>query len=118
MHNFTCWRTLCSGWFVAELILAISVSNLFGQANPAPSANSTSASTNWTTQQDHRNMMEQLGITKLRPGRNGNANATNNPANYDPAKANPFPDWPDALTLKNGQKVSSAEMWWKQRRPE
>ena len=63
-------------------------------------------------------MMEQLGITKLRPGRNGNPNATNNPANYDPAKANPFPDWPDALTLKNGQKVTSAEMWWKQRRPE
>lgn len=33
--------------------------------------------------------MEQLGITKLRPGRNGNPNATNNPANYDLAKANP-----------------------------
>jgi len=63
-------------------------------------------------------MMEQLGITKLRPGRNGNPNATNNPANYDPAKANPYPDLPDALTLKNGQKVTSPEMWWKQRRPE
>jgi hypothetical protein len=23
---------------------------------------------NWTTQQDHRNMMEQLGIVRLRPG--------------------------------------------------
>jgi hypothetical protein len=63
-------------------------------------------------------MMEQLGITKLRPGRNGNANATNNAANYDQAKANPFPDWPEVLTLKNGQKVTSAELWWKQRRPE
>jgi len=63
-------------------------------------------------------MMEQLGITKLRPGRNSNPNATNNPANYDPAKANPFPDWPEVLTLRNGQKVTSAEMWWKQRRPE
>ena len=63
-------------------------------------------------------MLEQLGITKLRPGRNGNPNATNNPANYDPAKANPCPDLPDALTLKNGQKVTRAEMWWTQRRPE
>jgi hypothetical protein len=63
-------------------------------------------------------MMEQLGITKLRPGRNGNPNATNNPANYDPAKANPFPDLPEVLTLKNGQKVTTGEMWWKQRRPE
>jgi hypothetical protein len=25
---------------------------------------------------------------------------------------------PDPLTLKNGQKVTTAEMWWKQRRPE
>jgi hypothetical protein len=63
-------------------------------------------------------MMEQLGITKLRPGRNGNANATNNPANYNPTKANPYPDLPEVLTLKNGQKVTSAESWWKQRRPE
>src|SRR3954469_15451923 len=72
---------------------------------------------NWTAQQDHRNMMEQLGIKALRPGPSGRAGATNE-ANYDPAKANPFPNLPDALTLKNGQKVTSAEMWWRQRRPE
>jgi hypothetical protein len=74
--------------------------------------------TNWTTQQDHRNMMEQLGITKLRPGRNGSASATNNPANYDPARANPFPNLPELLVTKDGRKVSTAEMWWKVRRPE
>lgn len=63
-------------------------------------------------------MMEQLGITKLRPGPSGSANATTNAANYDPAKANPYPNLPDALTLKNGKKVMTAEMWWKERRPE
>ena len=63
-------------------------------------------------------MMEQLGITKLRPGRNGSANATNNLANYDPAKASPYPDYPEVLKLKNGQAVTNAETWWKQRRPE
>ena len=63
-------------------------------------------------------MMEQLGITKLRPGRNGSAHATSNLANYDQEKANPYPDWPDALALNNGQKVTTPEMWWKQRRPE
>lgn len=62
-------------------------------------------------------MMQQLGITRLRPGRNGRPGGTNE-ANYDPAKANPFPNLPDALTLKNGEKVTTAEMWWKQRRPE
>ncbi len=62
-------------------------------------------------------MMEQLGITRLRPGPSGNASATN-AANYDPAKANPFPDLPDPLVTKNGQKVTTAEQWWKVRRPE
>src|SRR5882672_7830828 len=72
---------------------------------------------NWTTQQDHKNMMDQLGIIRLRPGPSGQPGATNS-ANYDPAKANPFPDLPEVLTLKNGRKVTSAEMWWKQRRLE
>lgn len=72
---------------------------------------------NWTAQQDHKNMMEQLGITRLRPGPSGQPGATNS-ANYDQAKANPYPDLPDVLTLKNGQKVTTPEMWWNQRRPE
>jgi hypothetical protein len=62
-------------------------------------------------------MMQQLGITRLRRGPDGRPGTTNS-ANYDEAKANPFPDLPDALTLKNGQKVTTPEMWWKQRRPE
>ena len=74
-------------------------------------------SLNWTASQDHQNMMEQLGIIRLRPGPNGRPGLTNS-ANYDPAKADPFPDLPDILTLKNGQKVATPEMWWKQRRPE
>lgn len=72
---------------------------------------------NWTAQQDHKNMMEQLGIVRLRPGPSGQPGATNS-ANYDPARANPFPDLPDVLTLKNGQKVTTPQMWWQQRRPE
>jgi len=71
----------------------------------------------WTAQQDHRNMMEQLGITRLRPGPSGNPSATN-AANYDPAKANPFPDLPDLLVTRNGQTVDRAEQWWRVRRPE
>jgi hypothetical protein len=71
----------------------------------------------WTAADDHRNMMEQLGIKALRPGPSGNDQAPNH-ANYAEATANPFPVLPDALTLKNGQTVTSADMWWKQRRPE
>ena len=73
----------------------------------------------WTTQQDHQNMKDQLGIRTLRPGPSGNAApGAANAANYDPAKANPYPDLPDPLTLKNGRPVTSAEVWWKARRPE
>src|SRR5215831_16108946 len=71
----------------------------------------------WTAAEDHQNMMGQLAIHKLRPGPSGNESAPNH-ANYDEATANPFPDLPDPLTLKNGKKVTSADMWWKQRRPE
>ena len=44
----------------------------------------------FTTEEDRRDMMEQLGITKLRPGRSSNADSPN-VANYDEAKANPVP---------------------------
>jgi hypothetical protein len=86
-----------------------------GQSAPADSKGQPPAA--WTTEQDHRNMMEQLGITALRPGPSGRAGAANE-ANYDPAKANPFPDLPDPLVLKHGEKVATPETWWKQRRPE
>jgi len=73
---------------------------------------------NWTAAQDHRNMMEQLGIKTLRPGANGMNPQAPDYQNIDEAKANPYPNLPDPLTLKNGEKVTTPEMWWKQRRPE
>src|SRR5579871_2420589 len=71
--------------------------------------------------EDRQKMMDLLHITSLRlgptsrpevqPGRLGLVN-------YDESKANPYPNLPDPLTLKNGEKVTSARMWWNQRRPE
>jgi len=103
-------------WRLYVSSLSISFAVLASSSQAAPAFGSTN-STDWTTAQDHRNMMEQLGIKALRPGPSGRAGATNE-ANYDPAKANPFPDLPDPLTLKNGQKVLTPQMWWTQRRPE
>jgi (4-O-methyl)-D-glucuronate---lignin esterase len=67
--------------------------------------------------EDYQNMMAQLGIHKLRPGPSGNESDPNH-ANYDEATANPYPDLPEVLTLKNGRKVTSAKVWKDQRRPE
>ena len=71
----------------------------------------------FTDDQDHQNMMDQLGIKALRPGPSGNDKAPNH-ANNDESLANPFPNIPDPLTLNDGQKVTTAKVWWDQRRPE
>ena len=72
-------------------------------AAPTPPPNPNAAA----TAADHKDMMEQLGITALRPGPSGNESAPNH-ANYDEALANPYPKLPEVLTLKNGRKVTSA----------
>src|SRR5690606_28484778 len=71
----------------------------------------------FTSEQDHANMKQQLGIQALRPGPSGNESAPN-AANYEEAKAIPCLDLPDIITTSKGQKVTSDEMWWKVRRPE
>jgi hypothetical protein len=71
----------------------------------------------FTAEQDHQNMMDQLGVKTLRPGPSGNEKDANH-ANYDESLANPYPNLPDVLTLKNGTKVTTPAMWWNQRRPE
>ncbi len=70
-----------------------------------------------TAQQDHANMMEQLGIQAVRPGPSGNESDPNH-ANYDESIANPCPQLPDILTTNDGKKVTTAKMWWDVRRPE
>ena len=71
----------------------------------------------FTADQDHQNMMDQLGIKALRPGPSGDEKAPNH-ANYDESKANPYPNVPDPLTMNDGQKVTTPAMWWDKRRPE
>jgi hypothetical protein len=70
-----------------------------------------------TADQNHQEIMDRLGIKVLRPGPSGDETAPNH-ANYDESKANPYPNLPDALMLNNGTPVTSAEMWWKVRRPQ
>jgi hypothetical protein len=98
--------------FLGSLVAIVPATYLLGQqASDAPQPK------NWTAAEDHQNMMDQLGIKALRPGPSGNDKDANH-ANYDEATANPFPNIPDVLTLKNGKKVTTPAMWWNQRRPE
>ena len=113
-------RTLPSavaGIALLALAGALSCDVLCGQTSPAASQTGLPEPVTFTTEQDQQNMMEQLGIKALRPGPSGNEKAPNH-ANYDESKANPFPNLPDPLTLETGEKVTTPEVWWKQRRPE
>ncbi len=95
----------------------VAFSIFIGQATAGQSPSICPIPPTWTNEQDHQNMMEQLGIKALRPGPSGNEKAPNH-ANYEESKANPFPDLPDALTLNNGEKIRTADQWWRNRRPE
>src|SRR5215472_12225030 len=79
------------------LIFRIEPASLLGQQSTPPAQGSNSPgqplSMSWTAEQDHQNMMDQLGIKALRPGLSGNENAPNH-ANTDEALANPFPTLP------------------------
>ncbi len=85
---------------------------------PTPEQRAAQAALQAASQADRQQMMDQLHIASLRSGANGSNPQAPNYANYDEAKANPFPKLPDVLVLNNGTKVTTADMWWKQRRPE
>jgi len=98
----------------------------FGRGKTALAAiislSSASTGLNWpvelTAEQDHKRLLDLLHISSLRPGANGNDLRAPNAANYDEAKANPYPLLPDPLMMNNGKRVTNAETWWNRRRPE
>jgi hypothetical protein len=95
---------------------AVLVCGLIGLAGAVRAADAPPVE--MTSEQDHKLMLQKLGIEKIRPGANGRDPAAPNYANYDESKANPFPVLPDPLKLANGKQVKTAKDWMKKRRPE
>jgi hypothetical protein len=60
---------------------------------------------------DYQNMLDQLGIKKMRKGRDGKGKDTSNEATANPYKET----MPDLMTFKDGTKVTSADQWPKRR---
>jgi hypothetical protein len=88
------------------LVFAGSGAQGYAQA-PAPAA-----PVQLTADQDHQRLLDLLHITAPRPGISSKA------ANYDEARANPWPNLPNPLVLNDGKPVTSAKVWWTKRRPE
>ncbi len=99
------------------MLISLMSTNIFAQQSQRR-GNDQWAEIQRLTAEDHKKMMDLLGIKKLRPGRNGMNPQAENYANYDESKATPYPNLPDPLILKNGQNVTTVQMWWNQRRPE
>lgn len=100
-----------------SFLFATTAAKLCAQFGNEPQKQLPSPAVNWTQEQDQKNMLDQLGIKALRPGASGNDNDLNH-AQYDEAKANPWPNYPDPLLLRNGRRVTTPRIWWQQRRPE
>jgi hypothetical protein len=103
-------------WSAISLVAAAIVfaSRVAGGADSTTTNNSPDSSpfppqVKFTGDQDHQNMMDQLGIKALRPGAN-----PNNQSTFDEATANKYP-LPELMTMKNGTKVTTAQLWWARR---
>jgi hypothetical protein len=100
-------------------LIVVAQSIVLSSAGTAPQRESTlPPPVVMTAEQDHQRMMELLQIKFLRLGANPSDAKAPNAVNYDESKANPYPSLPDPLLLKNGKRVTSARVWWRQRRPE
>ncbi|MBO7261032.1 MAG: acetylxylan esterase [Bacteroidaceae bacterium] len=75
-------------------------------------------SLNKVAEADYANMMEQLGIKEMKPGRNPNTQDVTQHPNYDELIANPYYIYPELLVTNSGKQVKNAKMWNKVRRPE
>jgi hypothetical protein len=59
--------------------------------------------------------MKLLGIAEMQPGVSAYDIGKPGNANYDEAKANPYPKLPDLLVMNDGTKVKTAAQWKKRR---
>ncbi|SFZ90701.1 hypothetical protein SAMN05428642_1011089 [Flaviramulus basaltis] len=83
----------------------------FPQFKLTPEQESIRTEINKKTQTDYNTILQQLGITEIRPGANGNDPNAENAANYDETKADIYTNYPNPLIFNNGNPVTTAEDW-------
>jgi peptidoglycan/xylan/chitin deacetylase (PgdA/CDA1 family) len=105
-------------WLRGFLLLTMCISLFSNRSGAVPqqSTQSVVPPAHLTAEQDHQRLMDLLHITSLRPGPSGDPKALN-AANVDESKVPPY-TLPDPLVMKNGKRVTTADQWWKIRRPE
>ena len=97
------WSTVASAIVMAAAVPFASGFGGGGRGGPPPA---------WipASYNDHQNMMDQLGIKALRPGKSGSGPQTGK--GFDDALANDMmPTLPDVLKMKDGTNVTSKDQW-------
>ncbi|MCF8226721.1 MAG: hypothetical protein K9J30_12660 [Bacteroidales bacterium] len=92
-----------------RILIAI-VSLLVIQTSNAQNWRQRMDSLNKVSHQEHRLMLQRLGIEELRPGPSGNPDDPN-AANSDESKAKTYVSLPDPLVFENGSKVKNKADW-------
>jgi hypothetical protein len=121
-------RTVVAWPFIFVLCVAASNAALSSAGQNASPASAPAAATRpaptpeelaiqAASEKDHQRVMDELGIKQLRHGADGDPKSPY-AANYDESKADLYPNLPDPLRMNDGKPVTTAKMWWDQRRPE
>ncbi len=113
---------LISRWMVSSGLAAIALLlsgtiQLIGQAAAQPAPTPAQLAQQAAAERDHQRLMDLLGIKELRHKADQDPHSPY-AVNYDETKANVYPSLPDPLLLKNGKRVTTAQQWWTERRPE
>src|SRR5262249_30703267 len=97
----------------APVAVLLAVGLLAAASQPAQDTKSAAQDKQPASYDDYQNLLDQLGIKKMRQGRNAKVKDTS-----DEATANPYKDtMPDLMTFKDKTKVTTADQW-PQRRAE
>jgi hypothetical protein len=112
MTMFASWWARCiRGLFVAGVLAAALIAPGSSSGQDAKAGKSKQPEFIPAGYDDYQNMLDQLGIKKMRRGRDAKAKDTS-----DEATANPYKEsMPDLMTFKDGTKVKTADQWPKRR---
>jgi len=91
---------------------------LWAQSPPTGPVNPSYAQIQAASDGERNRELGLLGIDALRPGVSARNPAAPDFANFDEAKANPYPDLPPLLRTSDGKRITTAAAWWHVRRPE
>ena len=88
-----------------------------GTAMGQSSSTASPAPVTFTSDQDHQNMMDQLGIKRCVQGRAAVKRRLTTPTTMS-RRPIPIPIFRTRYVMNNGEKVTTPQMWWDKRRPE